>query len=171
MGSNTEIVLHDVSNIDCSIVAIRNNHISGRKIGSPTTNLALKILKDKHYHDKDYITNYQGISTNGRTLKSSTYFIRDDQQQIIGMLCININHEKLTQLRNYLNEIINFPDCNSKENPIERFSTSIKEVAQESITSIINKFDVSPHRMSQEEKISIIREMNNNGVFLLKGAI
>ena len=32
-----------------SIVAIANNHISGREIGAPLTNVALKILMDKSY--------------------------------------------------------------------------------------------------------------------------
>ena len=46
LGKNTEIVLHDVLDIDKSIIAIGNNHISGRVVGSPATNLVLKILKD-----------------------------------------------------------------------------------------------------------------------------
>ena len=43
VGPNCEVVLHDLSN-DESIVAIRNNHISGRK-GGPLTNLGLKLQK------------------------------------------------------------------------------------------------------------------------------
>lgn len=171
LGPNTEVVLHDVSNIDCSIVAIKNNHISGRTVGSPATNLVLKILKDKRYKDKPYITNYQGISANGKSLKSSTYFIRDEQQQIIGLLCINIDYEKFAQFRNFLNEILDLPADNNGEDPLEHFSTSVKEVAHESIVSIMSKFDVSPHRMSQEERMAIVKEMYDNGVFLLKGAI
>ena len=45
VGPNCEVVLHDLSNVDESIVAIRNNHISGRKVGGPLTNLGLKLLK------------------------------------------------------------------------------------------------------------------------------
>ena len=171
MGPYTEIVLHDVSNIDCSVVAIKNNHISGRTVGSPATDLVLKILKDKKYKDKPFITNYRGISASGKLLKSSTYFIRDEQQHIIGLLCINIDYEKFAQFRNFLNELLDFPADNHGEDPLEHFSTSVKEIAHESIVSIMSKFDVSPHRMSQEEKIKIVKEMYDNGVFLLKGAI
>lgn len=171
LGPHTEVVLHDVSNIDCSIIAIKNNHISGRTVGSPATNLVLKILKDKKYKDKPYIANYQGISASGKLLKSSTYFIRDEQQQIVGLLCINIDYEKFAQFRNFLNELLDLPADNDGEDPLEHFSTSVKEVAHESIVAIMSKFDVSPHRMSQEERMAIVKEMYDNGVFLLKGAI
>lgn len=171
LGSNAEIVLHDVSDIDKSIVAIRNNHISNRKVGDPGTNLALKILKDGKYSNKDYITNYKGISENGKTLKSSTYFIRDPERRIIGMLCINMDHDKLIQFRNYLNGIIDFPLEDNEEKTIERFSTSVEELAFESIDTAIKNFGISPERMAQDEKIQIIKELNNNGVFLLKGSV
>lgn len=38
-GNNYEIVLHDISQPDSSIVAIKNNHISGREVGGPLTDL------------------------------------------------------------------------------------------------------------------------------------
>jgi predicted transcriptional regulator YheO len=171
LGNDAEIVLHDVSDIDKSIVAIRNNHISNRKIGDPATNLVLKILKDQKYGDQNYIANYQGLSESGKTLKSSTYFIRDGEHRIIGMLCINIDFEKLSQFRNYLDEIIDFPLENDDQKTVERFSTSVEQVAFESIDTVIKNIDVSPERLSQDEKIEIIKELNNNGVFLLKGSV
>lgn len=45
LGPSTEIVLHDPTVPDKSIVAIANGHISGRKIGGPVTNLALMFMK------------------------------------------------------------------------------------------------------------------------------
>ena len=37
LGKDAEIVLHDVLDIDKSIVAIANSHISGRAVGSRET--------------------------------------------------------------------------------------------------------------------------------------
>jgi predicted transcriptional regulator YheO len=171
-GNNTEVVLHDVSDTGCSVVAIRNSHISGRKLGAPATNLALKILKDENSKDTNYITNYKGVSSkNEKTLKSSTYFIRDDHKRIIGMLCINIDFEKFSQFRDYLDEIIGVSRDDAAEKEVERFSSSVEELAYESIETVIKKIGISPERMDQNEKIEIIKELNEGGIFLLKGAI
>ncbi|HBE81028.1 MAG TPA: YheO-like PAS domain protein [Firmicutes bacterium] len=171
LGSDAEVVLHDVSDMDNSVVAIRNSHISGRKIGAPATNLALKVMKDQKYSNTHYITNYKGVSESGQTLRSSTYFIRDDKQQLVGMLCINIDFEKFAQFKNYLDNLIRLPQEDDDPNPVERFSSSVEEIAFDSIETLIKKNGISPERMSQDEKIEVIKELNNSGVFLLKGSV
>lgn len=37
LGPDYEVVLQDLSNINHSVIAIENGHISGRTIGSPLT--------------------------------------------------------------------------------------------------------------------------------------
>ncbi len=172
LGNDAEVVLHDVSDMDNSVVAIRNNHISGRKVGAPVTNLALKVMKDQKYSNTPYIVNYKGVSEKGSILKSSTYFIRDQQGALIGMLCINIDYSKFEQFRNYLDGFIRLPENNQQASPVEeRFSSSVEAVTLDGIETIIRNIGVSPERMSQDEKIEVIKELNNSGVFLLKGSV
>ena len=47
LGPDYEVALHDLTDRNRSIVAIANSHVSGRKLGAPLTNTALKILRDK----------------------------------------------------------------------------------------------------------------------------
>jgi predicted transcriptional regulator YheO len=171
LGKDTEIVLHDVLDIDKSIIAIGNSHISGREIGSPATNLVLKILKDGNAENINSLTNYKGVSTTGKKLRSSTFFIRDDSQKIIGLLCINIDDEKLVQFRDYLDSILQQPKQSDKANPIERFSKTVDVLAFDSIENVIEAYGVPPDRMSQSEKTEIIKKLNEGGVFLLKGTV
>ena len=88
-GKNTEVILHDVSDCNNSVVAIRNGHISGRKKGSPLTDLGLKILKEASETNTDYMAGYTGYAKDGNVTKSSTWIIRDDAGEIVGLLCIN----------------------------------------------------------------------------------
>ena len=74
LGPDYEVALHDLTDKNRSIVAIANNHVSGRNVGAPLTNVALKILMDKSYENQDYVLHYRGISMNGRKLRSSTFF-------------------------------------------------------------------------------------------------
>jgi predicted transcriptional regulator YheO len=40
------------------------------------------------------LINYPGCTSNGKELKSSTLLIRDEQEQVIGCLCINLDITK-----------------------------------------------------------------------------
>ena len=177
MGKDAEIVLHDVSHMDNSVVAIRNGHVSGRGVGAPTTDLALKLIKSGKYGDRDFVANYKGLSAEGKALRSATYFIRDKRKKLIGMLCINIDTSQFERFRDFLNGLIEFPghpvgvDHDEKDTMIENFSNSVEALAFESIYSVLKERNISPERMSQDEKIDIIKELNNSGVFLLKGAV
>ena len=50
-GPDYEVALHDMTDKNRSIIAIANNHVSGREIGAPLTNVALSILRDKSYRN------------------------------------------------------------------------------------------------------------------------
>lgn len=170
-GSDTEVVLHDVEDMERSVVAIRNGQISGRRVGSPATNVVLKIIKEGGASTIDFLVNYKGLAADGRALRSSTFLIHDDDKKLIGILCINIDTRKLEQLREYIDTFISPRDELNSYETVERFPSSVEELAFDSIEAIVSKAGVSPQRMSQEEKMMIVRKLNDGGIFLLKGAV
>lgn len=93
LGPDYEVALHDLTDRNRSIVAIANSHVSGRKLGAPLTNTALKILRDKSYESQDYLLHYRGVSADGRVLRSSTFFIKQNGK-LLGMLCINFDDSR-----------------------------------------------------------------------------
>ena len=46
IGSHCEIVLHSLQDLKCSAIRIANGEHTGRQIGSPITDLALRMLHD-----------------------------------------------------------------------------------------------------------------------------
>ena len=168
-GNDAEVVLQDVSDFNNSVISIRNNHISGRKLGAPATNLVLKVMNG-NFTDKNYVTNYRGVSATGKVVRSSTYFIKDDKEIVVGMLCINIDIDKYLQLKNHLDSILKLPE-EIFEKTTERFSVSAEGLASDSIETILEESGISPDRMSQEEKIEVVNKLDKNGVFLVKGSI
>ena len=171
LGSDTEVVLHDIEDMERSVVAIRNGHISGRRIGSPATNIVLKIIKEGEAGKIDFLSNYKGLAADGRALRSSTFLLHDDHRELIGILCINIDTRKLELFRDYLDSFIGLRGEKSGDETVERFPGSVEELALDSIEAVVSEAGVSPQRMSQDEKIMIVRRLNEGGVFLLKGAI
>jgi predicted transcriptional regulator YheO len=170
-GKDTEVVLIDVSDMDHSVAAIRNGNISGRAIGSPASSVALKVMKAGVQGDADYLVNYRGVANDGKTLRSSTYFIRDGERRIIGMLCLNVDTGKEEQLRSFLDGIPKLSDVDKPETSIERFKSSVEDIANDSIERAVRETGMPPSRLSQDEKIAIVKELNEDGVFLLKGSI
>ena len=168
-GDDAEVVLQDVSDFNNSVISIRNNHISGRKLGAPATNLVLKVMNG-NFTDKNYVTNYRGVSAVGKVVRSSTYFIKDDKNVVVGMLCTNIDIDKLVQLKNHLDGILKLPE-EIFEKTTERFSVSAEGLASDSIETILEESGISPERMSQEEKMEVVYKLDKNGVFLVKGSI
>lgn len=173
-GPRYEVVLHDLSTPENSVVAIRNNYISGREIGSPITDLALKILKQGHYKESDFISNYKGFVKEDIEVLASTYFIKNDNSELIGMICINNELSDVKKTEKAFQELMfRFQYRDDKpdkgEEYKERLGTSIVDLTKSLVTDTINKMDIPPNRMSMEEKVKLVHEIDKLGVFLLKG--
>ncbi|WP_035291496.1 PAS domain-containing protein [Clostridium sp. KNHs214] len=179
LGSNSEVVLHDINNPDNSIVAIANGHISGRTIGGPVTDLVLKILKDESYKDKNYICNYKGSSRDNKALKSSSYFIKDDNEKLIGMICINTDITDIIKVKDILDAFASIGEEDTKESieqleeisVFENLDKNAEDVISSIINSVMGEYSMPPERMSLEEKMQVVKKLNEKGVFLLKGGV
>ena len=172
LGKDTEIVLHDLTDWHNSVVAIRNSHISGREIGSPVTYLALQILNEAKYKDQPYISGYQSRGRNGHVLKSATYFIRDHHNNIVGMMCLNMDCQNVIRARNLLGELIadmEIPeDC---EEVTETFNVNVMDLIESNFMKVYPDISVRSQDLSQKEKIEIVSRLNDLGTFLMKGAV
>ena len=82
VGPNCEVVLHDLSDLEHSVVAISDNRLTDRQIGSSITDFALRVLQNRCDREQDYVTNYAGQPRDDRRpLRSSTRFIQDERQK------------------------------------------------------------------------------------------
>lgn len=178
LGSDYEIVFHDLTDPAHSIKAIANGHISGRKIGAPLTNVALSVIKDESYKEKDYRADDKGISASGHELRSNTFYIKSEDQ-LIGMLCINFDDSRYRaaaeQIMNLTRGIPNLSaETENNENTTvitENYGASPEVVTADAINHEIEKLGVSADRLTQEEKMKIIAALDNQGIFLFKGVV
>ena len=165
LGDTYEIAL-----LDCrskQIVAIANGHISGRTVGAPMTNLARQIVEKGDWKHSDYIANYSGVSSDGKALRSSSYFIKCGNE-LLGMLCINVDITSYTQISELvlkLGGIVPNHTEQASEIFVDGVSNSINQVLIELYGENI------PQRFSMDERMSILRMLNDRKVFLIKGAV
>lgn len=184
LGPSYEITLHDINGKNSSIVAIVNGAISGRDLDSPPTEMALRAISD-NAAGRDYRINYNGLAGGSRVLRSSTYYIKDHGGALVGMLCINFDDSKFQALSSQLFQLIH-PD-NYVENNIairsdildsaeeametERFNDSVTSAAYGVIQEVLTEDGVPVDRLTQAEKIRIVSQLEQRGVFRLKGAV
>ncbi|MBM7560743.1 helix-turn-helix transcriptional regulator [Fusibacter tunisiensis] len=165
-GSNCEVVIHDFSNIEQSIVAIFNGHVTGRTL---ETRMSESILEKINKHQDGYdVYNYTGKSTLGRELKSTTTFIRNFEDEIIGCMCINFDITDILSARNLLNEL---SKVDEEETIVIGEINKINDVLYDIVENTIHKFGRPVIYLNKDEKVSIVKDLEDKGVFLIKGAI
>lgn len=182
LGPDYEVALHDLTDKNRSIIAIANNHISGREIGAPLTNVALSILKDRRYENSDYMLNYYGISVNGKDLRSNTFYIKQNGR-LIGMLCINFDDSRYHRLSREILSLCHPDPFTSMMHPEEellsevfreepeKFRNSTEAVVADAISRKLELMGCSAQRLTPEERLQIIAALDEGGIFLLKGAV
>ena len=89
-GPNCEVVVHDLATNDPerSIVAIENGHVTGRKAGDGPSHVVLEALRGNPEQLHDHLS-YLTRTKDGKILKSTTIYIRDDDGAPIGIFGIS----------------------------------------------------------------------------------
>ena len=165
-GKNCEVVIHDLSIPQNSVVYTINNHVTGREIGQSFEHLVKDVLLSKNF-ESDYTANYMIPSEDGRKIKSSTALIRDSDDKVIGALCVNYDLENFNNMKNFLEEFI--PTEQEKiETTVEPFD-NVMEIVDDLIDTIIGNHQIE--HLKRNDKIELIYFMDKKGLFLIKGAI
>lgn len=182
LGPDYEVALHDLTDKNRSIIAIANNHVSGREIGAPLSNVGLSVLRDKSYETSDYRLHYYGVSINGKDLRSNMMFIKQNGK-LIGMLCINFDDSRYRAISDQLMGLCHpdmfvadilpapvKPSAAARPAP-DTLRNSTEAVAADAINHELQRMNVTADRLTSEERLQIISALDENGIFLLKGAV
>ena len=177
LGPSYEISLQDVRKEKENLISITNNHISGREVGSSLTDFVNKIIENKTYLENDYLVNYKGLVKNNVLVRSSTYFIKDEDE-FIGVLSINFDSSKYQELSKQIltlchpDELVeknyNFNPNFTKEDIRENISGSTTE----RINSVIKDFKKNEKgKFSKNDRLKIVSQLDKENIFMVKGAI
>lgn len=95
LGKSCEVVIHDVSDLEHSIIWISGD-VTGRKIGGMMPEVALERLRKGETHP---IFNYTVHTERGKTLRSCRIWLRDSEGQTYGAFCINLDVTAIATLQ------------------------------------------------------------------------
>ena len=189
LGPDYEIVLHEILPENSRVAAIANGNISGRSVGAPITNAALRMIMQKQYETSNYNINYTGQLASGKTIRSSTMFIKDNGK-LVGLLCINFDDSRFHELSDNILRLVHpddfvhhhyFPnDAPAKQpaapqhthaQPTEHFQSDMNGLMEDLFATVTKDTDVPLRRLTQAERAEIVARLYEQGMFELRGAV
>lgn len=165
-GEQCEVVVHDLSQPESSVVHVANGAVTGRRVGQTFDHLVKQVLLNKNFRD-DRMINYRFETPEGKKIKSSSVLIRDGEGEVIGMLCINFDITAAQVMQSQFNSFL----CTAEETveAEQDVDQNVMEVIDELILKIIGTLDVK--NLSRKKSVEIVGFMDEKGIFLVKGAM
>ena len=164
-GPNCEVVVHDLASNDpdSSIVAIENGQISGRKVGDGPSHAVLEALRGGKGTVEDHLC-YLTRTRDGKILKSTTIYIRDDDGRPIGMFGINYYITLMLAMEDALKQ---FTATERDEQEPEHISRNVSDLLDELIAQSVKIVGKPVALMTKEDKVKAIQFLNETGAFLI----
>lgn len=165
-GSNCEVVIHEISerSAESSIVAIENGHVTGRKVGDGPSHVVLEQLGKPRNDVQDQLC-YLTRTPDGKILKSSSIYIRDDDGSIGAIFSINFDISALALAEDTLHSMVQVEPTRRKEP--ERITLSVSDLLDDLIRQADELIGKPPALMTREEKCKAVRFLGRNGAMLI----
>lgn len=164
-GRNCEVVLHDFSDPEHSIVAIEGD-VTHRHIGGSVTQIGMSLLADGD--DANDRLNYITRSPDGRVIKSSTIPLRDPSGHVFGAFCINLDVTDLRLAIGMLDEIAG--SVHTTPAPVT-FVDDIGDVIRAVVDEEEARIGYPIARMTKQDRLAIFRSLEHRGVFALQRSV
>jgi len=165
---NLEVIIHDLQTPEHSIIAIFNNHITGRKIGDGTSDIGYKKLEDEL---PDKIVNYNNQSPSGSDLKSSSLTIRNRDDEIIGSMGLNFDLSSFVNIKEFLEMFTETFTLDNLPKREEFFMWSVKDEIQQALNKYIASHHLQGKVLNRKDKLNVVFYMKKEGHINKKGAI
>ncbi|MFD1152509.1 helix-turn-helix transcriptional regulator, partial [Saccharothrix hoggarensis] len=154
VGPGTEVVLHDLGALPNSIIAIAGD-LTGRKVGGPMTDLLLGLVRRGTTQD---LAGYETYAPDGRVIRSSTVFLRDDRGVAVGCLCVNSDPG---------------PDRRPDHavSAVEAFPGDVDTLQRLLVERAVAAVGVPVELMKKSHKSQVVRVLDEAGLFLIRDSV
>lgn len=165
-GEDCEVVLHDLADPEHSVVYVANGQVTGRRIGQGIEHLVREVMQADG-PEQDYAVN-DYFHKHGRLIRSSSLFIRDEEDHLIGAMCINLDTTRITQQMAFLQSLMPKPP-----EPVAAHETQHGDRVEDMVMSLVNNIlaGCDVRLLTREERLEKIRFMQKRGIFQVKGSI
>lgn len=177
-GKECEVVLHDLTDPQHSVVYVANNTVTGRQIGESFFSLVDQVLLSPDLKENS-VSNYYFHTKDiagDKLVRSSTLLIRKPDGTLDGALCINLDTTPVTNMISFLKEYLPETPVETSFQKPETAPVISEPSSEDNVSSMVSSLidnilkDISPDS-SREERVEKIRFMDSRGIFLVKGSV
>ena len=169
-GDSCEIVIHDVRHgIENTILYIENGHVTDRKSGDSASNVVLEAIKADPSTLQDQYA-YLTKTNDGRLLKSSTFYIKDESGTLAYIFSINYDITALAAANQFLQSFIqtqNPAEPSASRSATPQITHNVTELLDTLIEQAISNIGKPAALMTKDEKIKVVQYLNDAGAFLI----
>lgn len=168
LGDGCEIVVHDLSRLDSSVIKIINGHLSGRNPGAPISEVTLtflnKMLADPNLRHVTYFAK----NKRRETFKASISAITDAKNNIIGLFCLNFYlMTPMLSLMQTFTPAMKADHDNISETFVENTEELMVNALEEAKKAVYENLSISSSNKNKE----IIAILHQKGIFNLKDSV
>lgn len=167
-GEGCEVVIHDLSHLDSSVIKIINGHLSGRQVGAPISEVTLGFLNKMLENHGLHHVSYFAKNKRGEAFKASISAINGENNRIIGLFCMNyyLNTPLLSLVQTFT------PAAKTEtENISETFVENTEELMlnalEDAKKAVYSNFAISSSNKNKE----IVAILYQKGIFNLKDSV
>lgn len=162
-GTNCEVVLHDLTeSYESTVVMIENGHVTDRRVGDCGSNLGLEVLRGTVRNGDKY--GYFTNTRDGRVLRSSSVYVRDDEGKVIGCLCVNFDVSNLMVADKTIRSLISNGEGEKEE---EFFVNDVNQLLDALLKKAMEEVGKPVSYMTRDDKIRVVKYLDQKGAFLI----
>lgn len=177
LPASSEIVLHDLSLLPNSIVALHGD-VTGRRVGDPATNILLRKLINGSIQGEEA---YETVLPDGRRIRSTTVVIHDVAGSPVAALCINTDLSTWVSLQHITNIMVGGLSAAARTPPApapsqppgmqETFVRNVEDLSKHLIQEAISSAGIPVELMKKRHKLGVVKDLKAQGMFLLRDGI
>jgi len=168
-GSQCEVAIHDLRReTEGTIVAIENGHVTGRKVGDGASEIVLEALKEPDRVEDQL--GYQMRTREGRVLKSSSIYVRDEAGELAALLGINYDITDLLHATGTLSQFIAASAEDRRGGETKMIFSDVDDLLDRLIEKSAAHVGKPVAMMTKEDKVRAIHYLDEKGAFLIKKA-
>jgi predicted transcriptional regulator YheO len=164
MGEWCEVVIHDLRDLEHSIVHISGN-VTGRTLGGHLTDLGLANIRSGR---TEPLMNYTAYTDDGKTLKSSSVFVHDEDGNPVAAFCVNLNVTPLLLFTRFLRTL---PAGQEEPDVSESFSPDLGQMVETMIAECAYHVGKPISLMSKIDRVQVVKLLDERGVFQLRKSV
>jgi predicted transcriptional regulator YheO len=164
LGEWCEVVIHDLRDLDHSIVYIVGN-VTDRKVGGHLTDLGLANIRSGR---TEPLMNYTAYTDDGKTVKSSSIFVHDESGNPVAAFCVNLNVTPLLLFSRFLRTL---PAGQDEPEVSELFSEDLGQMVETLIAECAYQVGKPISLMSKSDRVRVVKLLDERGVFQLRKSV